>query len=194
MTNPFAQHINRTAAIRIFSAALASLIAWFGVVTLAIAVTNVVEPSEYAIKAAFLFKFGAYVEWPSDMFENPKTPFVIAIIGDDPFDGTLDSIVADHTIEGRPVEVVRNQRIDLIKNEQILFISQSEKGKMGLIQSSLQGKKILTVSEFDDPNIIIQFVIENDKVRFDINLDEANRVGIKLSSKLLSVARTVKRE
>ncbi|MGZ5780517.1 MAG: YfiR family protein, partial [Burkholderiaceae bacterium] len=97
-------------------------------------------------------------------------------------------------IDGRPVEIVRDQQIDKIKNEQILFISQSEKEKMAPIVSNLQGKKILTVSEFNDPNIIIQFVIENEKVRFDINLDQANSAGIKLSSKLLSVARTVKRK
>ncbi|MGZ5817765.1 MAG: YfiR family protein, partial [Burkholderiaceae bacterium] len=98
-----------------------------------------------------------------------------------------------HAIEGRPVEVVRARRIDQIKNEHILFISQSEKENMASIVANLQGGKVLTVSEFDDPGIVIQFVIENDKVRFDINLDQANHAGIKLSSKLLTVARTVKR-
>ncbi|MGZ3236504.1 MAG: YfiR family protein [Burkholderiaceae bacterium] len=194
MTKLLTQHNNRIAAIRRFSVALASVITCLGVVAFATAAPSAVEPSEYAIKAAFLFKFGAYIEWPSDTFETPKTPLVIGIVGDDPFDGTLDNIVAGHTIDGRPVEIVRDQQIDKIKNEQILFISQSEKEKMAPIVSNLQGKKILTVSEFNDPNIIIQFVIENEKVRFDINLDQANSAGIKLSSKLLSVARTVKRK
>ncbi|HEY8099152.1 MAG TPA: YfiR family protein [Burkholderiaceae bacterium] len=194
MIKPLTQHNKCSATIRRFSVAFASLIVCLGVVALATAATSVVESSEYAVKAAFLFKFGTYVEWPPDTFETPKTPLVIGIVGDDPFDGTLDNMAENHRVEGRPVEVVRDQQIDKIKNEQILFISQSEKEKMAQIVSSLQGKKILTVSEFDDPNIIIQFVIENDKVRFDINLDQANLVGIKLSSKLLSVARTVKRK
>lgn len=194
MNKPFAQHGNRIISNKRVYAAFTSLIACLGVAAFAIVAPSVAESSEYAVKAAFLFKLGAYVEWPPGTFETAKTPLVIGIVGDDPFGSTIDDIVAGQTVESRPVEVVRDQQIDQIKNEKILFISQSEKEKTAAIMSALQDKKILTVSEFDDPNIIIQFVIENGKVRFDINLDQANRVGIKLSSKLLSVARAVKRK
>jgi hypothetical protein len=197
MNQPSAQHNHPAMCIlttRRFFFLLVCLAAWLIAIGFAVAAPNAIESSEYEIKAAFLFKFGAYVEWPAGIFETAKTPLVIGIVGDDPFDGTLDSVVNGHQIEGRPVEVMRGQRIEQIKNEQILFISMSEKARMASIISHLQGKKVLTVAEFDDPNIIIQFVIENDKVRFDINLDQANQVGIKLSSKLLSVARNVKRK
>lgn len=175
---------------------LLSMIAWLGLgmVALAIAASSVEEPSEYAVKAAFLFKFGAFIDWAPDTFESPSTPLVIGIVGDDPFGSTLDRIVTNHTIAGRPVAIVCDQKIDQMKGEHILFISQSEKLQMNAIVAHLQGKKILTVAEFEDPNIIIRFVIEDNKVRFDINLAQANRVGIKISSKLLSVARTVTKE
>jgi hypothetical protein len=175
---------------------LLSMIAWLGMgmTTLAIAASSVEDPSEYAVKAAFLFKFGSFIDWAPDTFESPSTPLVIGIVGDDPFGSTLDRIVANHTIAGRPVAIVRGQKIDQIKGENILFVSQSEKMQMNAIVSHLSGKKVLTVAEFEDPNVIIHFVIEDNKVRFDINLAQANRVGIKISSKLLSVARTITKE
>lgn len=171
---------------------LALLIVWLGTIAIAAAAPAMAESPEYAVKAAFLFKFGAYVEWPVNTFATDKTPLVIGIVGGDPFGSALDSLATGRTIDGRPMEIVRSQLIDQMKDEQILFISQSEKEKMAKIAARLEGEKVLTVAEFDDPNIIIQFVTENDKVRFDINLDQANRVGLKLSSKLLSVARNIK--
>lgn len=171
---------------------LALLIVWLGTIAIAAAAPAMVESPEYAVKAAFLVKFGSYVEWPANTFATDKTPLVIGIVGGDPLGSTLDSLATGRTIDGRPMEIARSQLIDQMKGEQILFISQSEKEKMAKIAARLEGKKVLTVAEFDDPNIIIQFVTENDKVRFDINLDQANRVGLKLSSKLLSVARNIK--
>jgi hypothetical protein len=205
MNTPTAQRNCRIATIRNFFSAVIVLIVWLGIAAITAAdpapaptpTTSTPVPSEsseYAVKAAFLFKFGAYIEWPAGTFEDAKAPLIIGVVGDDPFDGILDSVVTGHTVDGRPVTVVRAQQIDQIKTVHILFISQSEKGKIGKIATSLEGKKVLTVSEFDDPNIIIQFVIETNKIRFDINLDQANRSGLKLSSKLLSVARNVKRK
>jgi hypothetical protein len=169
-------------------------IASMSLVAIAAAAAPAGEPTEYAVKAAFLFKFGAFVEWPAGAFENATAPLVIGIVGEDPFGESLDRLVANHTIAGHPVVIQRGRQIDEIRNEHILFISQSEKGRMGPILSSLAGKNILTVAEFQNPNIIIEFVVENNKVRFDVNLAQADRAGIKLSSKLLSVARHVSKE
>jgi hypothetical protein len=162
--------------------------------TSAHAETAAQDQPEYAVKAAFLFKFGAFVEWPPEMFASPDTPLVIGIVGNDPFGSTLDNIVAHHTISGRPVTIVRGKQIDQVRNAHILFISQSEQGNMEAILPGIKGRKVLTVAEFDDPAIIIRFVVENDKVRFDVNLAQAQRSGLKLSSKLLSVARNVIKE
>ena len=194
MIGPCLRLQHRAVAVRRCSSVFVSLIAWLGMIAIAVAAPGETESPEYAVKAAFLFKFGAYVEWPADTFATDKTPLVIGIVGDDPFGSTLDNVVAGHAIDGRPVEIIRSQQIGQISNEQILFISLSEKERMAKIAANLERKKVLTVAEFDDPNIMIQFVTENNKVRFDINLDQANRVGIKISSKLLNVARNVKRK
>lgn len=194
MNKPFAPRNGHIAIRRSWCVLLISIAAWLSMAAFAIAASSVDEPSEYAVKAAFLFKFGAFVEWPAGTFENASAPLVIGIVGQDPFGAALDKIAANHTIAGRPVTIVRDQQIGQIENENILFISQSEKERMAPILSNLKGKKVLTVSEFEHPDVIIRFVIENDKVRFDINLAQANRAGIQLSSKLLSVARNVIRE
>lgn len=190
----FTQRCNGNARIGIGILLTASLMAGLFIMLLAHAATAEEESSEYAVKAAYLFKFAAFVEWPPGTFNSADTPLVIGIVGDNPFDGTLDNIAAHRKIDGRPVQIAKGERIEQIKNEHILFISQSEQDDMSLIAADLNGKKVLTVAEFDDPAIIIRFVIENDKVRFDINLAQAQRNGLKLSSKLLSVARHVIKE
>jgi hypothetical protein len=184
----------RLAIMRALYVTLAAAIASLSLVAIAAIASPAGEPTEYAVKAAFLFKFGAFVDWPAGAFENPGAPLVIGIVGEDPFGEALDTVVANHTIAGRPVVIQRGRQIDQIRNEHILFISQSEKGRMNPILANLAGKNVLTVAEFQNPNIIIQFVVENDKVRFDVNLAQAERAGIKLSSKLLSVARHVTKE
>ncbi len=150
------------------------------------------EALEYSVKAAFLFKFGGYVEWPPGTFSTSNTPFVIAILGDDPFGNYLDQIAAGHRIDDRPVMLSRIRTIDQAQGVQVLFISQSEKEKIGSIANYLQNKNILTVADFEQSGIILTFIIDNNKVRFNVNLEEVERNGLKLSSKLLSVANNIK--
>jgi len=173
------------------SLGLLLIMVWLGMTPAVLASTGVDNGLEYEIKGAFLFKFGAFVEWPAGTFATPSAPLIIGILGDDPFGPKLDQIVQGHTIDGRPVVIWRAQQIGALKDVHILFIGQSERGRIGAILPSLQGK-MLIVAEFAHPAIIINFVTENNKVRFDVNLDQAERIGLKLSSKLLSVARVVK--
>jgi hypothetical protein len=170
---------------------LALIVVWWGANT-CVAATSSEGAQEYAVKGAFLFKFGSFVEWPPTAFQKADAPLVIGIIGEDPFGAKLDQIVSGHTVEGRPVVVWRARRIEQMRDANILFISQSEKERLGAILAGLQGKNVLTVSEFEHPGVIINFVVEDNKVRFDVNLDQAERTGVKLSSKLLSVAKTVR--
>ncbi len=169
---------------------LACLATWFGIVTLVWAAPSHEVSPEYAIKAAFLFKFGAFVEWPPIVFESASAPLVIGIVGEDPFGAELDNIVKGRTINNRPIRIIRARKIDQLSDEHILFISRSEMQHMDPIVEKLSGKNVLTVAEFENPNIIIRFIVERDKVRFDVNLDQAHRAGLKPSSKLLSVARS----
>lgn len=146
---------------------------------------------EYSIKSAFLFKFGEFVEWPPGAFASPEEPLVIGILGEDPFGSRLDQIVTGHSIGGRPVTVTRMRRIDQLRKAHVLFISRSESEHMDSIAAALQGKNILTVADFEHADVAVTFVVENNRVRFDVNLPAADRAGLKLSSKLLSVARNV---
>jgi hypothetical protein len=167
------------------------IVSWFAIEVGGAAEPTSAESLEYSIKAAFLFKFGTFVEWPPDAFPSAEAPFTIGIVGDDPFGATLDNTIKGHSIGNRKIVVVRANHVEQISGEQILFISQSEKDRLTSFSEKLNGRKVLSVAEFDHPDIIVHLVLENDKVRFDINLDAANRAGIKLSSKLLDVARTV---
>lgn len=148
--------------------------------------------NKYQVKAAFLYNFGRFVDWPAN---SSTDPFVIGILGDDPFHGALEATVKDKTIDGRQVLVNRVVSIDAARNCQVLFISPSESQKLPSILNSLKGSPVLTVGEttgFARLGGVINFRIEDYRVRFEINVDAAERAGLKISSKLLSLARIVK--
>jgi len=157
-----------------------------------VAKTEVEESLEYAVKGAFLFKFSAYVEWPRSAFANTTTPFVIGILGEDPFGANLDAIVQDRTVEGRVVLIKRYKQPDQARAAHILYISATEATSQEQILTSLHGMNILTVSN-DSPETgsIINFVVQDGKVRFEIDLKAADVAGLKVSSKLLALAKTV---
>lgn len=173
---------------RFFSLTLA---AWLTIAGIAVAFAAE-ESLEYSVKAAYLLKFGGFIEWPSRTFTAPDEPFVIGVLGDDPFGPTLDQIAATHTVQGRPITLKKLSRIEQVRNVHVLYISPSEKERMPLITASLEGKGILTVADADLPGAMVNFVVDNNRVRFDINLEQAERAGLKVSSKLLSVARAVR--
>lgn len=147
---------------------------------------------EYSVKSAYVFKFGAFVEWPPTAFETATSPLVIGVVGDDPFGNVLDQTIKDRTVNSRPIQIRRFNHGEQPHDIHILFISQSERKQLDSIVASLHG--VLTIGEFDSSTTgtMINFSSEDNKVRFEIDLDQANRSGVKLSSKLLSVARAVR--
>ena len=148
--------------------------------------------SEYQIKAAYLFNFLKFVEWPANAFADPLAPIVIGIVGDDPFGESLPQVVVGKTVQGRDL-VIRKYRFgENLRGSHILFISASEKKRLPQVLSSLQGSSVLTVADTDqflEAGGMIQFFLEDDRVRFAIDVDATSRANLKLSSKLLSVAR-----
>ena len=149
---------------------------------------------EYAVKAAFLVKFGAFVEWPSDTFPPPNAPFVIGILGEDRFGADLDRSVQGATVQGRPVIVRRYQRVEQSRDAQILYISATTEERREYLLSRLRDESTLTVSDKSAlPGGIISFVIQDNKVRFEIDAEAAERAGLKLSSKLLALAKVDKK-
>lgn len=150
---------------------------------------------EYALKAAFLFNFAQFVEWPPSALPSPQAPLVIGILGNDPFGDSLDSIVRGERISGHPLEVHRYQDARDIDACHVLFVSRSESGVLEAILQELRGRPILTVADFSRFGIqggMIQFVKENNRIRFQINLDAAREAGLTISSKLLRPAEIIK--
>jgi hypothetical protein len=151
-------------------------------------------PSEYHVKAVFLFNFAQFVEWPADAFTDPQAPVVVGILGDDPFGSFLDETVRGEHVGARPFEIRRFQRIADITACQLLFISQSEGDRVEEILASLKSRPILTVSDGDDfaeRGGMIHFVTEKNHIRLRINLRAVEHAHLTLSSKLLRVAELV---
>jgi hypothetical protein len=149
-------------------------------------------PTEYELKAAFLYNFAKFVEWPAQAFANPQAPFVVGILGQNPFERELERTVQNKTINGRPFEIKEFRVVSEVKSCHILFISSSERKRLPEVLRTVRGMSILTVSELDrflQAGGMIQFIMEGKKVRFEINDEAARKAELRISSKLLSVAR-----
>ena len=149
---------------------------------------------EYQVKAAFLFDFAKFVEWPSSSLPDPSTPLRICILGRDPFGDELRNITKEKRVSGRKLQI--DQLVDLqhAKTCQIVFIASSEKAQLKEILEGLQGTNVLTVGDTKgvaEQGGMINFVLENDRVQFEVNRKAAEQAGLKISSKLLSVAKLV---
>lgn len=150
---------------------------------------------EYEIKAAFLFHFAQFVEWPSVEATNTNAPFVIGVLGENPFGGALDEIVKGETIGSRKITVQYSRRAEDLKNCQIVFVSKSEKSRLSRIFKELDGRNVLTVGECDDfarRGGVMNFYIEDGKVHFEINPDAAAREKLKISAQLFRLGKIVK--
>lgn len=149
------------------------------------------SPTEYQIKAAFLYNFAKFVEWPPTAFADTQSPIVIGVLGKNVFDDNLEKIIHGKTVNNRPFLFKEFHTVAEATNCHILFISASEQKKLPKILEGLQGASVLTVSETDQfiaAGGMINFVIEDKKIHFQINDEAAKKAGLKISSKLLSLA------
>jgi hypothetical protein len=149
------------------------------------------QPSEYQLKAAFLFNFAKFVEWPAETFPEAKSPIIIAVLGENPFGTELERTIRDKTVNGRLLQLKEFHSPAEAKECHVLFISNSEKNRLREVFDSLRGSTVLTVGEADNFTAsggIISFVREGNKIRFQINEQAAHDARLKISSKLLSLA------
>ena len=147
--------------------------------------------SEYKLKALFLYNFGKFVEWPPQAFSSASAPIIIGIYGHNPFDDNLENVVRGQIINGHPLEVRRIILLSDLKTCHLLFISASEKNDLYAILKAARGSSVLTVGEtpeFIPAGGMINFFIEDDKIRFEINPEAARQAGLTISSKLLSLS------
>jgi len=152
-----------------------------------------VQAAEYKVKAAFLYKFASYIEWPSQVFERPESPIVIGVAGADALGDELAEVITGRSIGGRPVEVRKVRRGASLNGLHILFVGRSDRGSSDVLASA-KGRPVLTVTESEDAfalGSMINFVIVDDRVRFDVALREAEIANLKVSARLLRVARKV---
>ena len=150
--------------------------------------------TEYQVKAAYLFNFAKFVEWPAGAFRTPNSPLVICVLGSNPFGSELEGSIAGKTVGGRRLEITHLPRGLDASACQIVFIPSSEKGQVREILQRLTGTNALTVGDtsgFTDDGGMINFVWEGDRVRFEANVDAAEHAHLRLSARLLTVAKLV---
>jgi hypothetical protein len=153
------------------------------------------KPTDYDVKAAYIYNFGRFVEWPASVTANSDS-FKVCVLGQDPFGPALDATLAGEKIAGKSVAAKRISTPQEAAGCQILFMSSAEGRQLGKLIESLDKGAVLTVSDmpqFSQRGGMIQFVVEGKKVRFEVNLIAAQRAGLTLSSELLKVATTVRR-
>ena len=144
---------------------------------------------EYELKAVFLHNLGHFVTWPADSMNSGY--FLICVLGKDPFLGSLDLATSGKQLQGQPVKLRYLKRVEESLDCQVVFISQSEEPSLPNILPTLEKYPILTVSDmthFLNEGGMIRFVIQDEKVRLQINKINANKVGLTISSRLLSLA------
>ena len=145
---------------------------------------------EYHVKAAFLYNFARFVDWPTEAFRDPGEPFSICVIGEDPFGRSLDDVVAGKAIGGRPVSLRRISDFRQAATCHVLFVGSSvDKHALSVLASSRSA--VLTVGDAANSSsgeLMIRFTMENGKVRFEINAAAADRASLHISAKLLSLA------
>ncbi|HWM90379.1 MAG TPA: YfiR family protein [Thermoanaerobaculia bacterium] len=147
--------------------------------------------SEHAVKAAFLYNFAKFVEWPEGTFRSPGEPLAFCVLAEGSFGNELERTVAGKTVAGRPVTVRRLSQLAGLDKCHILFVGASESPRFDQILAAVGERPVLTVGEeegFTRAGGIISFVVRSSRVRFLIDRETAGRAGLRLSSRLLELA------
>lgn len=168
----------------------ASLLATISPASSAVAAEQVAA-LEQQVKAAFLFRFGSYVEWPEQTFADPESPLTIGVVDSDGLVDELVRVIANRTVNGRSVAVRRIRGSEVPSNVQVLFIGQGTAGQSAEILRQAQRRPILTVTESDaglTEGSVINFVVVDKRVRFEVSLEAAERNRLRIAAPLLSVA------
>ena len=152
------------------------------------------QADEYRVKAAFLYKFGSYIEWPSGSFARADSPVAIGVMGADALADELVQIVAGRNVNGRPVRVRKLRPGDPIAGLHVLFVGRADSGRLPEILAAAKGQALLTVTESEgglELGSMINFVVVEDKVRFDVAPPPSESGNLRISARLLGVARKV---
>ncbi|HUB25597.1 MAG TPA: YfiR family protein [Tepidisphaeraceae bacterium] len=151
---------------------------------------------EYVVKAAFLYNFTQFVTWPNNTYSSADAPFVVAVLGDDPFDGALEEAMQGKTAEDRPIVVKHFASTDEMGPCQVLFVPQSQDSELPALFGKLGTIPVLTVGEseqFLPAGGGIRFLLEDNRIRFEISPAATDAARLKVSAKLMKLARIYQR-
>jgi hypothetical protein len=152
------------------------------------------QTKEYRIKAAFLLNFAQFVDWPDSAFATPSSPFEVGVLGADPFGPALDETVQGENVHSRKLAIRRSKRIEDLADCQMIFVSKSERARLAAILAKTGSRPVVTVGEipgFAAEGGTINFYLDQNKVRFEINAASAKLGGLKISSQLLGLGKIV---
>ena len=147
--------------------------------------------SEYQVKAAFLVNFARFVEWPPQSFGGPNDPLVFGVYGNGLFSTALDQAISGKMIDGRRAVIRRVSEAGALRSCHVVFLPASEISHLGEVSNRLGGLSVLLVGEtegFTENGGVINFILEDERIRFEISPSAAARVHLKISSKLLQLA------
>jgi YfiR/HmsC-like len=152
------------------------------------------SPTEYQVKAVFLFNFTQFVEWPESAFGDASSPIIIGVLGSDPFGTALEEAIQGETVNGRPLSIRRYASVEAIDDCHVLFFNLPASQNLSAALGSMRQRNVLTVSdakEFARAGGVIELMTINNKIRLQINVDAAKLANLTISSKLLRPARIV---
>ena len=151
---------------------------------------------EYQVKAALLYNFTQFVQWPDKAFGSAAEPFVVATVGEDPFGGELERAMEEKSVAGHAVVVKHFASAGELGKCHLLFVPKSEDSRLSAIFDAVGDKPVLTIGDTDAfpwAGGTIRFFLDQDRIRFEINTDSADKAALKISSKLLKLARIFKK-
>jgi hypothetical protein len=151
-------------------------------------------PSEYQVKAVFLFNFGKFVDWPSEVFDTPQAPFVICVLGEDPFGQTLDDVVRGESVDSRSLVVRRTREANDVTGCNILFVGRGDEALLTQALAAARGHSVLTVTDIQGAErrgAVIVLYSDDNRIRMRINLAAARANHLVISSKLLRPAEVI---
>lgn len=151
---------------------------------------------EYELKAAFLYRLTEFVDWPADAFPSGNAPFRICVFGADPFGDSLDRVLRGERVKGHPLAAARVTQVEQLAGCHIVFIGSSQRERITAVLNSLRASPVLTVADMDnflEQGGTMNFVTAGGRLSFDINITAADRARLQFSSKLLRLARTIRK-
>jgi len=180
------------AVIRIFTclAVFCTLLAWSRT-----AQSQSDADAEYRVKLAFLYHFAQFIQWPPEAFHDRAAPLTLCVAGQNPFRGEIEQELRGRVVNGHPVEIKKLRPNDDPKACHMVFVPASERKQAEKLLAALKGSSTLTVGEtqgFADLGGIINLTLDQNKLRFEVNLDAATQTQLKISSKLLALAKIVR--